>query len=129
PALDRVDLDHEVRRVAEHFLLVFQRVAVGGGGLAERHDDQTLGAVQQIALGGERSVRLRERGSGGRGEDPGRLLQEARRDDEPVDLVRPFVDPRDARVAIRALDGKLSRVAVAAEYLYGLIDGKRERLA
>src|SRR5262249_52333182 len=39
------------------------------------------------------------------------------RDDDPLDLARPFVNLRDLRVTVVALDRELSRVAVAAEDL------------
>ena len=62
-ALDRVCFNREIRRMAEHFLLVFQRVAIRRGRLTERGDNQTLGAGQQIALGGQWSVGRRGRRS------------------------------------------------------------------
>src|SRR3954469_23845973 len=46
------------------------------------------------------------------------LLQHLARDDEALDLVRPFVDLRDLRVAHHPLDWVLLDVAVAAEDLH-----------
>src|SRR5439155_17390146 len=52
------------------------------------------------------------------GTSGGRLQAEDRaRDDDALDLARPFVDLGDLRVAVVALDGELLRVAVAAENL------------
>ncbi len=58
-----------------------------------------------------------------------RLRAPTFRDDQPVDLVGPFVQPGDACVAIRALGRILFGVPVAAVNLQRLIDDVGERLA
>ena len=96
---------------------------------------ETLRAGQELALTRQRSRRCRRRVAVKRtacrfgSEEVGRLLQQPRRDDQPVDLVGALVDPRDARVAIGALRRELARVPVAAENLQGLVDRPRQRLA
>jgi hypothetical protein len=58
----------------------------------------------------------------------GLRLQNPRSDHQPLDLARPFVDFRDARVAIRPLDGIFAAVAVAAVDLNGFVrDSGRPR--
>src|SRR5688572_26336488 len=47
------------------------------------------------------------------------LLEEAPRDDEPLDLARPLVDPLHPLVPHHPLDGVLAGVAVAAVELDG----------
>src|SRR5436190_6737920 len=42
------------------------------------------------------------------------LPREVARDDEPLDLARPLVDLRDARVAVVSLDRIVAKVAIAA---------------
>src|SRR5262249_29758835 len=51
------------------------------------------------------------------------------RHEHAVDLVGPFMDARDARVAVHAFERELARVAVAAEDLYAFVHRPGERLA
>ena len=55
-ALDGVHLDDDVGGVTEHFLLFTDGIAVGRRRLSERGSCQPLGAGQQLALRGERTV-------------------------------------------------------------------------
>ncbi len=56
-------------------------------------------------------------------------LHEQPGDQQPIDLVRPFEDSIDARVAIMALGGVVADVTVAAVNLHVLIEHVLERLA
>jgi hypothetical protein len=60
----------------------------------------------------------------------GLTLQNPRSDHQPLDLVRPFINLRDARVPVlRPLDGILAAVAVAAVDLNGSVRDSRRHLA
>src|SRR5439155_23593107 len=118
------DLDRDVGDLRLYFLRVLQPIAVLGRRMSEQPDREPFGLADVRAL--ERPQRdgrlFRQRAPRGvRREELGRLLQQARRDDQAVDLVGAFVNPRDARVAVRALDRKFTRVPVAAEYLDRLV--------
>jgi len=59
----------------------------------------------------------------------GLRLQNPRSDHQSLNLARPLVDFRDARVAIRSLDGIFAAVAVAAVDLNGLMRDSGRHLA
>jgi len=59
----------------------------------------------------------------------GLTLQNPRGDHQPLDLARPFINFRDARVSVCPLDGIFSAVAVAAVDLNGPVRDSRRHLA
>src|SRR3954465_14121235 len=59
---------------------------------------------------------------------PDDVPEDLARDHESLDLARPLVDLGDLRVTVVALDGKLLRVAVAAEDLDRLAGHAPRRL-